>query len=218
MSVAQAKVPTVIASSLLCLILGAAGGVIGAHFLGDPLAEKKVAAAPAGDAVPDDSAPPGGGRGGPGGGARGGPGGPGGGGRGGPGGGGPGGGMGGGRGAGGPKQQLAQLVTKLDLLTGQPLTIQLTPDQRKKAHEILKGLDADELSDDAARARLDDLTALLKDHRPTLDSVTFRAPGGGPGGPGGGPGGGGPQPPTANPFKADENGKHLKALQARLGA
>jgi hypothetical protein len=122
-----------------------------------------------------------------------------------------------------PQAQLAALVDKLDLLTGKPLTVQLSDEQRKEISEQLKGLaDVDELTDDVARAKVDKLDELLKDQKSTLEAVGYRGPaegmsGGmpalpGPGGRGGVPG----PPPVPNPFKVEDNAKHLKALTNRL--
>jgi hypothetical protein len=127
------------------------------------------------------------------------------------------GGMMGGKGKGGgfgpsPKTQLAQLVTKLDVLTAKPLSIELTNDQRTKVREQIKGLaSAEELSDDEATKRLNALLELLKDQKATLEAAGYRWPG-----EGGGFGGfGAPQPP--NPFKEGKDAEHLKDLDERLG-
>ncbi len=131
----------------------------------------------------------------------------------------------GGRGGmgGGPnyKAQLANLVNKLDVLTEKPLMVQLSDEQRKEVKEQLNGLaDAEELSDDDAKAKFDKLHELLKDQTATLEAAGYRWPGeGGGGGRGGGRGGrggpGGPEPPK-NPFTTEPNGKHLKDLTERL--
>ena len=131
-----------------------------------------------------------------------------------PGGGGGGPGGGGGRGS-VSKTQLATLVGKVDVLTEKPLALQLTDEQRQAMKEQLKGLaDAEDLSDDDAKAKVDKLHELLKDQKATLEAAGYRWPGQGGGG-GGGPGGGAPQPPP-NPFKVEQNAKHLKALTERL--
>jgi hypothetical protein len=125
------------------------------------------------------------------------------------------GGMGAGKGGRGPnpKNQLAALVAKLDLVTGKPPAVQLNDDQKKKVQEQLKGLDAaDELNEEDAKKRLDTLLDLLKDHRETLELVGYRWPAQG------GPGGFQPPPEVPNPFKDEKNAKPLKALQERLGA
>jgi hypothetical protein len=110
-----------------------------------------------------------------------------------------------------PKTQLAQLVTKLDVLTAKPLSIELTDDQRAKVREQIKGLASDEeLSDDEAAKRMNAILDVLKDQKATLEAAGYRWPG-----EGGGFGGfGTPQPP--NPFKEGKDAEHLKDLDARL--
>ena len=199
------KVPGIALSIVGSLGVGLALGIILMGWVGYEL--KKPEPAGGGGPPPEMGGPGGGmppmggmmgGRGGPGGpGGRGGPGGPG----------------------GGPnyKQQLATLVTKLDVLTEKPLTIQLSDDQRKVVKEELKGLeDADELSDDDAKAKFEKLHKLLEDQTGTLEAAGYRWPGEGGGGRGGGRGGPGGPPPPQNPFKTEQNGKHLKDLTDRL--
>jgi hypothetical protein len=127
------------------------------------------------------------------------------------------GGPGGGRGGGGPnhKAQLASLVGKLDTLTEKPLEVRLSDEQRKKIKELLKGVDAADLSDDEAEKKARELHELLADQKETLKAAGYPWPGegGGRGGPGGGRGG--PDGPP-NPFKAEDNAKHLKSLEERL--
>ncbi len=110
------------------------------------------------------------------------------------------------------KTQLVGLVDKLDQLTEKPLAVQLSDAQRQQIKEQLKGLaDAEELSDDDAKGRLDKLLELLKDQRGTLEAAGYRWPAQAsfpPPMPGG--------PPAANPFKAEQNARHLKALSERL--
>jgi hypothetical protein len=129
------------------------------------------------------------------------------------------GGPGGGRGGGGPnhKAQLASLVGKLDALTEKPLEVRLSDEQRKKIKELLKGVDADDLSDADAEKKAKELHELLADQKETLKAAGYPWPGegGGRGGPGGGRGRGGPDGPP-NPFKAEDNAKHLKSLEERL--
>jgi hypothetical protein len=144
------------------------------------------------------------------------------------GGGGPGGGRGGGGGFGGPspKTQLANLVGKLDLLTDKPLTVNLTEEQRKQLQEPLKGLaEADDLSDDDAREKMKKLhDVLTKEQRDSIRAAGYAWPeelggarsGGGALGPGATDRGRGGEKP-ANPFKGEENAKHLKQLNERLG-
>lgn len=128
----------------------------------------------------------------------------------------PGGGGGGGRGMGGgrgpnPKAQLATLVTKLDQLSGKPLHLALTPEQKKKVDEQLQKLDEEkELKEDDAKKRLDTLLTLLKDQRETLEAAGYRWPGAGQGG------GGRPPADQPNPFTEEANAHHLKSLRAYL--
>jgi hypothetical protein len=116
------------------------------------------------------------------------------------------------------KTQLASLVSKLDVLSEKPLTARLSGEQKKDVEDQLKGLaDADELSEDAAKAKLEKLHEALKGQKAALEAAGYRWPGeegargGGFGGPMGGAG-----PPPANPFKSGPNAGHLKALTERL--
>jgi hypothetical protein len=138
-------------------------------------------------------------------------------------GGGGGGGMmgGGGRGP-SPKNQLIQLITKLDQLTEKPLVVTVSDDQKAKVAEQLKELDSMyALPDDQAKARLDALLAIFEDQRETFEAAGYRWPGGGGrggpggGGPGGGGGLGGGEP--LNPFATGPNADHLTALNTRMG-
>jgi len=201
------KVPMIIASSILCLVIGlGVGGLAGIFFgpkmppwLGGPpehVAEEGNGPPPmakgAGGGPPKGGMPP------------------------------IGGGMPGfgGKGGGGPKgptakAQLNTLVAKLDALTEKPLTVTLDADQKKQIAEQLKGLDAmEELSDEEAKQRLDAILNVLKDQKQPLQATGFNWPGAGGGGGGGGGGFGQPQP--LNPFKLEANGKHLQSLQERL--
>jgi hypothetical protein len=111
------------------------------------------------------------------------------------------------------KNQLVNLVTKLDLLTRKPLTISLKEDQQEELRKTLHGLDKlDELSTEEAQKRLSTVLAIVEKDKETLEAAGYRWPG---------QGGGGFRPPadTPNPFKDDEkNGTHLKSLQERLGS
>ena len=125
-------------------------------------------------------------------------------------------GMGGGRQGGGggrgpnSKNQLATLVAKLDLLTHKPLAVRLDAKQKDEVRKQLKDLDDGELSEEKAKERLDALLEILKDHRKTLEDAGYRWPGQGGGGfPGRAAG-------DANPFKEEQNEKHLKALRELL--
>jgi hypothetical protein len=199
----RVKLPAIIVSSLGCLIAGVGIGMltmVGMGYKIEPPGSRSVDE----PAVTGDMAKGSGMRGGAGG-MRGG--------MGGMGGmmmkGGQGGGKGGARGP-DPKAQLAGLVDKLDILTARPLAIQLTDDQRAKVAAQLKGLaEPAELSNDDAKKRLDALTEQLKPYKDTLEAAGYGWPGEA--------GGGQRQTASpANPFKDDNNGKHLKDLQERL--
>jgi hypothetical protein len=104
---------------------------------------------------------------------------------------------------------LSFLVTKVEALTGKPLALQLSDEQKKKVREQLQGLEGQEnLSDEDAKKRLDGLLDVLKDQRATLEAAGYRWPGEGFG-----------QPPSdvPNPFKEEPNANRLKAIRERLG-
>ncbi len=204
MSVMQAKVPAVIATGVICLLVGGGlGAVIVSYAAGKP---EQAVAAPADEGGKAAAGPVG--MGAPGGGDKGGD---------------KGAKKGGGKGGPGPKVQLAQLIGKLDALTRESLHVELTPDQKKQAKEVLAGLDEQEaITDDEAKAKLDALLKLLDANRKTLEASGYGWPGSPPpGAPPGGMGGGpppGPAPtPPPNPFKAGDGADRLKALQATLG-
>jgi hypothetical protein len=208
----KAKVPVAMATGVICLLIGGGlGAAIKSYSLGDP---KPVVAAGDDDkdarAAADAKQPGKGGGGGNKGAGGGGNKACGGGNK--AGGGGPGG--GGGQRGPTPKAQLAQLVGKLDTLTGQSLHIDLTLEQKKQAKELLAGLtEKDELTDDEAKAKLEALLKLFEGNKKTLEEAGYRWPGA-PGG--GGMGGMGGAPPP-NPFKEGEGANHLKSLQTPLG-
>jgi hypothetical protein len=156
--------------------------------------------------------------GGPGGGGRpGGGGGPGGGmgggGRPGGGGGGPGGGRQGGGGGGGqanPKTTLSNLLVKLDLLTGKPLGLDLSDEQRQTVLGQLKDLsDKGDLKEDEAQTHLDTLLKALEGNKKNLEAVGFRWPGGNQGGRGG--------QGQGDASRNEDYPKRIKELQERLG-
>jgi hypothetical protein len=192
----QAKVPTIVSTGIICLLIGVFLGVLGMSLFGG--SSNPLTAAPA------DAAAGGGPSGMPGMSGSG-----------------SGGGMGGmsmskggmGKKGGGPnpKNQLVALVTKLDQLSQKPLAVQFTADQKKKVQEQLAGLDSkDDLDEADAKKRLDTLLDVVKDQKETLEAAGYRWPGQG-----------GMQPPPAtppNPFKDDKNAKGLKSLQALLAA
>jgi hypothetical protein len=188
MALSNAGVPTIVASSLICLLIGGGLGAVGMRYVdSDPEKNKDSASRKeASEAKGGMMRPAGAG----GGGIRM-------------------GGRGGGQSA-NPMNELAALVTKLDVLTRKPLTLNLTDEQRAKVREQLQGLDtAKELSDEEAKKRLNALLEVVKDDRAILQDAGFRWPGerGGGGGRGGA---------VANPFTEDPNKEHLKALQERM--
>jgi hypothetical protein len=185
--------PAAVVSGVVCLLVGVAGGVVVGGIAGNPMQEFPAASADEpGSADGEKGEPEGQAKGGgaKGGGAKGG---------------------GGGRGGRGPspKAQLTQLVTKIDQLTAQPLKIDLTSQQKTKMKEILAGLDAkDELSDDDAKAKFDELIKVVEGNKESLEAAGYRWPGTPFQRPG-------ESPP--NPFKEGEPATHLKSLQATVG-
>ncbi len=140
--------------------------------------------------------------------------------------GGGGGGFGGGGGQPSPKAQLTSLVRKLEILTGD-VAIQLSAEQKTNLGKELADLEADKMSDDDAKKKLDAINALLDEpQRAKQEAIGLPRPvgraggGGGGGGFGGGGGGGGfggpPPDPTANPFAETNTLKALKSLRSRL--
>ena len=121
-----------------------------------------------------------------------------------------------------PKRDLAILVRKLELLTGD-VAVVLTAEQAAGLTECLKDLDAAEkLSDADAKQKLDKINALLDDkQKASLQAVGLPfGPRGGFGGakmPAGGAKGERPDA-DANPFKQDTEGKSLKALRDRAAS
>jgi hypothetical protein len=199
MSAATMKVPAIVTSSVICLVLGAGAGILVMYGLGYHWEKQPDGS---GDQPGGRAAPPMGGMAGmPPGmpdmpamremmGGRGGFGGP------------------------NPKNELAQLVNKLDRLTAKPLEVKLNDQQKKEVAKQLEGLGGTkELSNDEAQKRLTALLKVLKDHKATLEAAGYNWPGQGRG-----PGGrGGFGPPPANPFAAGEAREHLKSLEKRVG-
>lgn len=209
--IGKIKIPTIVLSSVSCLVAGIALGLLILALFGyrwgrynpggtGPMGGGVPPAGGAGMAM--GGAGPGGGGGAPGKMGPGG-GGPGGGGAlGGPGGGGP----GGGRGP-SPKVQLANLVDKLELLTRAPLKIDLNDEQRAKIKEQLEGLaEADDLPAEEAQKRLDALLVIIKNDHDTLEAVGFRVSQPRPG----------PSGQSANPFREDGRDESLKKLKERV--
>jgi hypothetical protein len=202
----QAQVPTIIASSLVCFVAGAALGGVVMFYLGyDPSKNRLTGGGGESQEGSTPEGPP------PGMGGKGGGGPPMGKGGGGPpmgkGGGGPPGGMEGARG--GPasnKSQLAALVTKLDQLTSKPLALKLTEKQSAELAKQLEGLDAEKgVSEAEAKRRLDAILEIVKGDKETLEAAGFRWPGEMQW-----------PPPADNPFSDDEAKEHLKKLQERV--
>jgi hypothetical protein len=103
---------------------------------------------------------------------------------------------------------LANLITKLDLLTGNSLKLELNEEQKNKLRETLKDVDGKEdLSDDDAKAKVESLHKLLEGADKTLEAAGFRWPGDNPG----------RRPPQDDPLKSEDNTNHLKDLRQRLG-
>jgi hypothetical protein len=108
----------------------------------------------------------------------------------------------------GPKMQLTTLVTKLDVLTKKPLSVELTADQKKQIQEQLAGVEnGDTLADAEAQAKLDAIMKLVEGHKAALADAGFRWPAPGRGG----------FPPPNNPLKEGEGNEHLKSLRETLG-
>jgi hypothetical protein len=197
MALHQAKIPTIITASVICLLLGGGAGaaammVYGYHWK-PPELEVSSHSGGGGGGMPNM---------GPMGGMSG--------------------GMGGMMGRGpGPKAQLASLVTKLDLLTSKSLSIDLDAQQQQRIKEELKGLaEKKELSDDEARQTLNTLLEVVQDERATLEAAGFRWPEPGKTDPARSVGKvtalGKKLPEPANPFSEGQNNKHLRDLEGRL--
>ncbi len=198
MSVASVKVPAVIVSGVISLVIGLGCGLlIGRNTAAT--ADKPVAVAPPENEEKAKQGGDGGRQGVDGpkqaGGAKGGKGTP-----------GP---KGGGQQA---KTQLTQLIAKLDLLTHKP-PLPLTAEQKMKMKSLLADIDAaEDMSQDDAKTRLDALLAVLEENKLTVQAAGFPWPGA-------------VAPPqskqTPNPFKsgpASIEVIHLKALRDHLDA
>lgn len=154
MGISQAKVPAIVSTGIICLLVGVGIGVLGMSLVGGP-SYPTVTTEIAPMSNSQAGAMPGAPAGGP-----------------------PGmGGMGGQRGP-NPKWQLVSLVTKLDLLSQKPLAISLSDQQKKQVHEQLQGLEAlQELSAEEAKKRLDAMLETVKDQKETLEAAGYRWPG-----------------------------------------
>jgi hypothetical protein len=191
LSAGKVKLPAIIASSLSCLVLGIAAGVLLLASFGYTWKSKQESDANVAEEGGKQGAPKGGM----------------------PKGGMPKGGMpkGGGPQAPSPTTQLVQLITKLNLLTDKPLSVQLSDDRKKKIAEQIKDLSKKEaLDDDEAETRLKAILEVIKEDRATMEAAGYRWPvlgGSRPNGP--------PKAPV-NPFKDEAAAKELKALQDRV--
>jgi len=132
-----------------------------------------------------------------------------------------------------PKRDLTTLVRKIELLTGD-VAITLSDDQGASLCSSLADIEqAETMSDDDAKAKHDEILALLdEDQKARLDAISLsRMRPGGPGGPGaggpgpsgpgaGGPGPGGPGGPgqadDANPFQQEDNAQAVAGLRKRF--
>ena len=121
----------------------------------------------------------------------------------------------GGMGGPNPKRDLTTLVRKIALLTGD-IALKLSPEQAQGVSAALADVEkADELSDDDAKAKNDQILALLDDgQKAQLDAIGLPRPQRGAGG--GSPGGPPPAPP-ANPFQDETNAAALKNLRQKVG-
>jgi hypothetical protein len=173
------QVPVVISTGLICFGLGAAVGVAAMATFGTSWMPQPKAEAPrvqvASNVLPDRSR------------AVGGP---------------P---FLGGFGTANPKEQLAILVAKLDVLTHQPLAIHLTNEQRTKLREQLQGLsDKEQLDPAEALNRLVEIQKIVESDKGTLEAAGFIWPV---------PRSAGRPTDVPNPFKQEQNSQHLKSLQ-----
>lgn len=132
-------------------------------------------------------------------------------------------------GKGGPKRELATLVQKLDLLTGD-IAITLSAEQAAAINDCLKDIEnAAKLSDDQAKAKRSQLLAVLTENQlDRLDAIAIplSASSGGPGKtgplmpgvPGPGSGDAAKQDEKQNPFLEDAEGEAIKSLRERLAS
>ena len=129
-----------------------------------------------------------------------------------------GGGMGGGVGGGGAARNLVTMISKLDLVT-QGVRIELNGEQLASLAALIADLDeTSEISDDEARARLDEIEKLISDdQKKVLESIDLPRPRGGSM-MAAVASGGARQGPTqnTNPFSQEENAGRLKNLRERL--
>ncbi len=116
-----------------------------------------------------------------------------------------------------PARDLATLVRKLELLTGD-IAISLSAEQAAKLGECLKDVEkAESISDDEAKAKQEKVLAVLNESQKSrLQAVGLPRPGL-PGEPPGSSGMGAPkQEEPGNPFRQESEAKALKSLRERL--
>jgi hypothetical protein len=109
------------------------------------------------------------------------------------------------------KNQLASLITKLDLLTHERPVVQLDAEQKRQIRKQIEKLeDKEDLSEEDAKKKLDAVVAILHDdQKRTLNEAGANLPG-----QQGGNRGRGEPPP--NPFKEGQPNQHLKSLSNQL--
>lgn len=109
------------------------------------------------------------------------------------------------------KNQLASLITKLDLLTHERPAVKLDIEQKRKIREQIQKLEDNEaLGEDEAQKRLDAVVEILHDdQKQILSEAGVNLPGQRSGNRGGGDA-------PANPFKEGPPYQHLKSLRDQL--
>lgn len=114
-----------------------------------------------------------------------------------------------------PKMQLVNLVNTLNTFVDQPVSINLSAEDRAAIAKELEGLStASEIKDEDAKAKLEAIQKILeKNNRKALETVGYRWTGEPKGG---FPKGGFPKEPPPNPFKQGSPAEHLKSLMERL--
>lgn len=117
------------------------------------------------------------------------------------------------RGGPNPKRDLTTLVRKIDLLTGD-IGLKLSQEQGQSVSAALDGVEnAEEMSDDDAKTKHDEILALLDEAQKTrLDAIGLPRP------PRGAGGGGPPSAAPANPFRDERNEEAVKNLRQRFVA
>jgi hypothetical protein len=106
-----------------------------------------------------------------------------------------------------PKNQLAALIIKLDLITSNKLTIELSEERRARIREILEGVEDSVIHDEIISERLRDLLEVLDEDRQTFISIGYRWPNVPYQRPG----------MESDPFQYQPNLDHLQSLREKLG-